>query len=219
MNARRILKVRKANFINSTGDFATIEAAQEYASTGGIPTTSVTSGGVITKMRIKHLWVEAARLDYHPSRGVPKTTSPTAGSNSTPATSSTPTSKGQAPSPSPASTNPTVGDVIGGRKTIIQEYPVLPSALPNKIITTSARYGELPNTLRYQMSLAFSKEILGDLNDPATYPWAALNNHKITLSFKPATADDEAALQSLLPDGDITDISQLVWSCGSHDLV
>jgi hypothetical protein len=28
-------------------------------------------------------------------------------------------------------TDPTVGDVIGGRQTIVQEYPMLPSGLPN----------------------------------------------------------------------------------------
>ncbi len=37
-------------------------------------------------------------------------------------------------------TDPTVGDVIGGRKTIIKAYPTLPSSLPNKIITTGSRY-------------------------------------------------------------------------------
>ena len=106
-------------------------------------------------------------------------------------------------------TDPTVGDVIGGRKSIIQEYPVLPSALPNTVITQGATYSELPAALQYQMSFAFSKDILGDLIDPITFPWAQLNNHKVTLSFTPATQDDEAALQSLLPEGEITDLSQL----------
>ncbi len=47
-------------------------------------------------------------------------------------------------------------------------------------------------------------------------PWAQLNNQRVTLSFKPATADDEAALLALLPDGDITDISQLPTSIPSY---
>jgi transglutaminase-like putative cysteine protease len=45
--------------------------------------------------------------------------------------------------------DPTVGDVIGGRQTIVQEYPVLPSALPNRVIAVgvnqrcSFRYSRL----------------------------------------------------------------------------
>lgn len=46
----------------------TIEAAAEYAANGGIPLTTMTSGGVISKIRIEHVWVEAA-IDFHPSRG------------------------------------------------------------------------------------------------------------------------------------------------------
>ncbi len=63
------IEINKDQFINWTGDFASIEAAQEFASVGGIPTTSVISGGQVTKMRIEHLWVEAA-IDYLPSRAV-----------------------------------------------------------------------------------------------------------------------------------------------------
>ncbi|MEW8288483.1 MAG: hypothetical protein AB2697_21085, partial [Candidatus Thiodiazotropha endolucinida] len=43
-----------------------------------------------------------------------------------------------------------------------------------------------------------------------------LNNQKVTLSFKPATEADEQALQSLLPEGEITDISQLPSSIPSY---
>lgn len=39
--------------------------------------------------------------------------------------------------------NPTVGNIIGERKTIVQEYPVLPSSLPNKIVVAGSRYGKL----------------------------------------------------------------------------
>jgi hypothetical protein len=43
-----------------------------------------------------------------------------------------------------------------------------------------------------------------------------LNNEKVTLSFRPATPDDEAALQALLPEGEVTDISQLPSSIPSY---
>lgn len=62
------IEVAKDRFINWTGDFVSIDTTQEFASVGGIPTTSVTSDGQITKMRIEHIWVEAA-IDDQPSRG------------------------------------------------------------------------------------------------------------------------------------------------------
>jgi hypothetical protein len=40
--------------------------------------------------------------------------------------------------------DPTVGDVIGGRKTIVQESPVLPTGLPHPVVVEGARYGALP---------------------------------------------------------------------------
>jgi hypothetical protein len=113
-------------------------------------------------------------------------------------------------------TDPKVGDVIGGRRTIVQEYPVLPSGLPNRVVVTGKRYAELPNALRNTMTFAFGKDYLGYLEDPVSFPWATVNNARITLSFKPATADDEAALLALLPEGDITDLSQLPSSIPSY---
>ncbi len=113
-------------------------------------------------------------------------------------------------------TDPTVGDITGGRKTIIQEYPVLPSSLPNHIVVTGTRYGELPDGLRNRMTFALGKDYLGQPDSPITLPMASLNNQRITLSFKPATADDEAALLALLPQGTITDVSQLPTSIPAY---
>ena len=112
--------------------------------------------------------------------------------------------------------NPTVGDVIGGRQTIIEAFPVLPSALPHHVITEGARYGQLPSSLQQKITFGFYTDIFGDISDPLTFPWAQLNNEQVTLSFSPATPDDEAALQSLLPSGQITDISQLPSSIPSY---
>ncbi|MCL2871528.1 MAG: transglutaminase-like domain-containing protein [Betaproteobacteria bacterium] len=57
-----------AQFINMAGDFANIDAAWDFASAGGIPITGITSGGVVNKIRMQHVWVEAA-VPYYPSRG------------------------------------------------------------------------------------------------------------------------------------------------------
>ena len=113
-------------------------------------------------------------------------------------------------------TDPTVGDVIGGRKTIIKQYPTLPSSLPNKIIVSGSRYNKLPAQLQQTISWAFNKDIIGTPVDPVSFPFAKVNNQKITLSFKPETEADEQALLSLLPEGEITDISQLPTSIPSY---
>ena len=106
-------------------------------------------------------------------------------------------------------TNPTVGDVIGGRKIITSSSTVLPASMPYKIVIKGARYAALPGLLQNTMTFSFGTNSLGGLVNPITLPYAKLNNHKVTLSFKPATQADEDALLALLPEGDITDPSQL----------
>ncbi len=113
-------------------------------------------------------------------------------------------------------TDPTVGDVIGGRKSIIEEFPVLPSSLPNLIVVEGARYDKLPGQLQQQVTYGLGTDVLNQPVSVLTLPWASVNNRKVTLSFKPATADDEAALEALLPEGEITDISQLPTSIPSY---
>jgi transglutaminase-like putative cysteine protease len=55
-------------FKNWAGGFQSIEGAASYASSGGVPVTTVISGGQIAQVRLEHVWVEAA-IDYVPSRG------------------------------------------------------------------------------------------------------------------------------------------------------
>jgi hypothetical protein len=55
-----------------------------------------------------------------------------------------------------------------------------------------------------------SPRTLGRLRELVSpIPWSRVNNQKLSLSFKPATPADEQALQALLPEGEITDPSQL----------
>jgi hypothetical protein len=109
-------------------------------------------------------------------------------------------------------TDPTVGEVIGGRKVILRELPIL----PYQKVVEGARYGELPAKLRPTITFGLGADILGDSVHQKTLPWSALNNRKVTLSFNPATADDEAALKALLPEGEITDLSQLPKSIPAY---
>ena len=250
------VEVPASQFQNWAGDFATIEAALTYASTGGIPSTGLISGGQITNVRLEHIWVEAA-IDFQPSRGAINRSadswvaldpsfkqydyldgldlltisgidadavaqnflnSGTVNDAENWATGFDPTILENAQTQTTQTleqyiddnfTDPTVGDVIGGRKAIIQQYPVLPSGLPYRLLVSGARYAEVPNALRHQMTLGFGRDILGDILNPTTFPLAQLNNSKITLSFRPATQADEDALAALLPEGEITDVSQL----------
>jgi transglutaminase-like putative cysteine protease len=249
-------------FTNWAGDFATVAAAIDFVSAGGIPVTSVLNGGRITKVRVEHLWVEAA-LDFHPYRGavnqaadswialdpsfkqyeyregldvlsiagldagqlgqsfvesgtVNEAESWVTGFNA----GVLETAQTQAQSAvqqyiDANLTEPTVGDIIGGRRTIVREYLVLPSGLPYKPVVTGARYGKLPPALQHRMSLAFERDLLGDLIDSITLPWAKVNNQKLTLSFDPATDADQEALAALLPD-EITDVSQIPYSIPAY---
>ena len=63
------IDVPAADFKNWAGGFTNITAAADFASSGGIPITSIVSGGQISQVRLEHIWVEAA-IDYFPSRGV-----------------------------------------------------------------------------------------------------------------------------------------------------
>src|SRR3990170_699916 len=106
-------------------------------------------------------------------------------------------------------TNPTVIDVIGGKRIVQQTGSVLPTGLPYRSLLVGARYGTLPPPLQNRYELGFGIDRVGEANIVASFPLARVNNHKLTLSFKPATPADEQALASLLPTGPITDPSQL----------
>jgi transglutaminase-like putative cysteine protease len=257
------IDVPAAAFKNWAGGFTDINAAANFASSGGIPITSVVSGGQISKIRLEHIWVEAA-IDFLPSRGARNRDAdswvamdpsykqydyltgldgiaisgidPEQLAQSFIASGTVNDSEGwvtgfdaQVLKDAQAQVqqklqdyiqsqmqNPTVGDVIGGRKTIVQEFPMLPSGLPNPVKVIGSRYDKLPGQLQQKITWAFSKDILGDLIDPVSFPFAKVNNQKITLSFRPATEADEQALQSLLPAGEITDLSQLPTTIPSY---
>jgi hypothetical protein len=257
------IDVPAAAFKNWAGGFASITAAANFASSGGIPVTSIVSGGQISKLRLEHIWVEAA-IDFLPSRGARNLDAdswvemdpsykqyeykkgldavaisgidPEQLAQSFIASGTTNESEGWATGFDAAIlssaqteaqqkleayiqanlTDPTVGDVIGGRQTIIQEYPMLPSSLPNKVVVTGSRYDKLPGQLQQKITWAFGKDILGDLIDPVSFPFAKVNNRKITLSFRPASETDAQALKSLLPEGEITDLSQLPTTIPSY---
>ena len=119
--------------------------------------------------------------------------------------------------------NQTLLEVIGGKK-IIEEYSsTLPSSLCGKLITTGARYASLPSSLQQKVTYYLEPLTQAGAIDEMlhgrktiTLPYARVNNQKVTLSFAPYSQSDQDALESLLPQGEITDPSQLPSNLPSY---
>lgn len=110
----------------------------------------------------------------------------------------------------------TVQDVLGGRTIIERSFSTLPARIPNPVTTVGARYDALPAALQHRITFGIGTDVLGNLQNTVEFPWAEVNGERITLSFSPATADDEAALEALLPEGEIEDIQDLPSSIPSY---
>jgi len=103
---------------------------------------------------------------------------------------------------------------------IIQfNLPHLASSLPYHLVTRGATYGALPRQLSYKVGFTFQtidQWGYATGGTPITFQMAELNNEKITVSFRPATPADEATITSLIPGGQITDLSQLPTSLPAY---
>jgi transglutaminase-like putative cysteine protease len=256
------IDVPEERFRNWAGGFEQIEAAMNYAASGGIPVTALIQGGRIAQVRLEHVWVEAA-VDFLPSRGAVMVEADTwlpldasfkqheflsgldvplitgldgdALLQDLLATGTVNEAEGWIQGLDPAGLvaaqeaaedslaafveqleDPTVGDIIGGRKVILRESPVLPSGLPYQRAVAGVRYAALPESLQPRIAFGLGADVLGQPIHQASFPWASLNNRKATLSFRPATEDDQAVLEALLPEGDISDLSQLPTSIPAY---
>ncbi len=257
------IEVPKEQYLNWMGGFTSLDAAANYASSNGIPTTAIISAGAIGKIQMEHIWVEAA-TDFEPSRGAINRDADswvqldpsykqyefkggvdtitisgididqlaqnffnTASVNETenwatgfdPSVLESTQQQLKSSLEDYATNNPTgpgIRDILGGRKTIILEYPALPSGLPNRIVTTGIRYDKLPGVLQQKISWGLGKDLFGSAIDPITFPFSKVNNEKITLSFRSATDEDQQILEALIPEGDFIDVSQLPNSIPSY---
>ncbi len=95
----------------------------------------------------------------------------------------------------------TVGDVLGKKEIIKQEFPILMGTLNNKVIARLAQYSVLPQTLRHKVSFSVTSDnIYYDLQPlNITKLLAEVAGKKVTLSYAPATSADEAVINSYLP--------------------
>jgi hypothetical protein len=95
--------------------------------------------------------------------------------------------------------NATVGEVIGKKEIIKQEYPYLMGTLPYKTVQIGAEFAEIPGNYRATMSFSIPDQFGMDtvLSYSTSLPQIA--GKKVTLSFSPATANDLKVIESLLP--------------------
>jgi hypothetical protein len=107
-------------------------------------------------------------------------------------------------------------DIIGGKRVVKCETDTLPSTLPFISSMVGARYAKIPSSLQQKMEFYIAGQtqefVMNEFMNgkkTITMPMAKLNNEKVTFSFNPASSSDEMALEALLPEGNITDVSQL----------
>ncbi|MCG6535768.1 MAG: transglutaminase, partial [Syntrophales bacterium LBB04] len=96
----------------------------------------------------------------------------------------------------------TVGDVLGKKEIIKQNFSFLVGTLPYRNAIIGIRYSEIPDNLRYKITFKVTKDIYDeDTGTPIiiTKSLPEIAGKKITLSYSPATADDEATINSYLP--------------------
>lgn len=105
--------------------------------------------------------------------------------------------------------NGTAADVVGGDRILQRQSSILSFGLPYTTVVTGASYASLPSPLEQQITFAFGQDIDGTPINPQTFPWAQLNNQRVTLSFVPASPADQAALNAYMPSGSLTSLSQL----------
>jgi len=107
--------------------------------------------------------------------------------------------------------NATVGDVLGKKEIIKQEFPYLLGTLPYRTAVKGSTFATIPDTLRHKLSFSVENEATstGFIDPEAPAPvdnsltfsksLAELAGKKITLSYSPATPQDEAVINSYLP--------------------
>lgn len=106
--------------------------------------------------------------------------------------------------------NVTAGDVLGKKEIVKQEFPYLLGTLPYRGAIRGVAFAELPDNYRHKLSFNVRSDSVDlSLIDPGapvldtslniTKALPELAGKKITLSYSPATPQDEAVINSYLP--------------------
>lgn len=96
----------------------------------------------------------------------------------------------------------TVGDALGKKEIIKQEFSYLLGTLPYRTVVKGAVYTSIPDSLRHKIKFNVIKDIYdSELGTPIniTKSLPEIAGKKITLSYSPATQADENVINSYLP--------------------
>ena len=106
--------------------------------------------------------------------------------------------------------NATVGDVLGKKEIIKQNFSILAGTLPYQKSMIGVRYSEIPDNLRHKITFKVTKDIYdSEMGTPiiVTKRLPEIAGKKITLSYSPATANDEAVINIIVVTGSGLEIS------------
>ena len=98
--------------------------------------------------------------------------------------------------------NSTVGNVIGNKTIIRHDFPYLAGTLPYSNAIKGAIYSTVPDNLRHKITFSVVKDSYdNDFGTPIniTKSLPEIAGKKITLSYSPATSQDEAVINSYIP--------------------
>ena len=101
--------------------------------------------------------------------------------------------------------NPVAKDIIGGRKTIIKNYPIVPSSLPYQILVEGARYDKIPIGLQTRIALRIynstTDHSFGQSSLSYTLSLSEMGLKRLGITYKPSTETDAIALQEQIDSG------------------
>jgi len=95
--------------------------------------------------------------------------------------------------------NAIVSDVIGKKELIQQNYPILLGTLPYKSVQVGSEFATVPDNLRETISFSIPDPTGTSAGLSYTTSMPQIAGKKITLSFSPATANDQTVIESFLP--------------------
>jgi len=95
--------------------------------------------------------------------------------------------------------NATFGDVLGKKDIVKQEYPYLLGTLPYRTAVKGSTFTTIPGSLRHKLTFAVDGGAYDEDPINITKSLPELAGKKITLSYSPATPQDEAVINSYLP--------------------
>ncbi len=207
---------------NWTGGFSDSTAALTLMASGGIPVAAGMSGGAITKARFEHTWVETY-IPYGNYRGSMRDDSlrtwiPMDGSykeftytNGFDVTGAVPFNQDEYLSQVQSQNavhyyqskiqayldvnmpDKSIIDVKGYREIKQEKYPFLPSTLSYKVMTLGGKFSSIPANMQATATFTLSNPSTGsNISYMASLP--ELAGKRITVSYIPATPDDEALI-------------------------